>query len=161
MATQAPKTRKTRRSEWLLGRFLYLRFLIVKRATNFRITKTDGHRGQHNVIAQRALASPHPSRRTLPLSKKPKTICRARMRTAENMQNLIKANRQFVFRPSFSLLWFLPSLCSMRKDIGTSTVDVLMLAICCKTVYLSFYFGALRKHRNKTLLDFIRWIWVH
>lgn len=110
MATQAPKTRKTRRSEWLLGRFLYLRFLIVKRATNFRITKTDGHRGQHNVIAQRALASPHPSRRTLPLSKKPKTICRARMRTAENMQNLIKANRQFVFRPSFSLLWFLVCL---------------------------------------------------
>lgn len=111
MATQAPKTRKTRWSEWLLGRFLYLRFLIVKRGTNFRITKTDLHWAlrttQCNCTKDSRFFCPLPARRTLPVSTKPKTIRPARMRTAENMQNLIKTNRQFVFRPSFSLLWFL------------------------------------------------------
>lgn len=57
MATQATKTRRQAEVSdyWDVFSLLHLHFLIVKRATNFRITKTDGHRGQHNVIAQRFL----------------------------------------------------------------------------------------------------------
>lgn len=76
---------------------------------------------------------------------KPKTICRANGRMAKNMQNLIKINREFVFRTTFPLLWFSVLQCLLSAVVCYGgEASTMCTCRCCRWLAAQLFYIRLR-----------------